>query len=329
MKLKSIIPVILIALGVSGFSLLGNGRPETLALIPWPVEVERESGNFEIKQGIALGVSPEASAEVLSTGRLICEKLEERTGIKVKLVESHEFASGHMGMKLDATDPELKKHGPESYRLEVGSEVTLVARDAHGFFNAGMTLLQLITREGDCWVIPKVRIFDYPRFPHRGLHLDPARRFLDMDFVKRYVDLISQLKLNVLHFHLVEDQGWRLEIKKYPELTNIEKWPPVAPRWRRAYGKCTQGFYTQDDVGIVVRDIHDRCSHSSAVHRLDVHVLPSKPTPVVRPPDRSLNSRRRDFQCVVEAQELRLVEPTFEAPTHDCAVLRGHATTGR
>jgi hexosaminidase len=81
--------------------------------------------------------------------------------------------------------------------------------------------------------------------------LDPGHNFLTKEFTKRYLDVMALYKMNRLHWHLT-DMGWAIEIRNYPELTKIENWPPIAPRWRRAYGKCTQGFYTQDDVREIV-----------------------------------------------------------------------------
>ena len=81
--------------------------------------------------------------------------------------------------------------------------------------------------------------------------LGPGHNFLTTDFVKHYLDVMALYKLNRLHLHLT-DMGWAIEIKKYPELTNIKNWPPIAPRWRRVYGKCTQGFYTQDQMRQII-----------------------------------------------------------------------------
>ncbi len=226
-KAGSIIILIFVGFGILGLSVWREGSSGELPLIPYPVQVERGSGSFALRQEMLMVVSPDAPADVLSTGRIICDKIRARTGIELKIVQLHEFAPGQIALKIDTTDPELIIHGPEAYRLEVswseesGGEVVLVASCAHGFFNAGMTLLQLLRKDGECWVIPSVVILDYPRFIHRGLHLDPARNFLSMEFVKRYVDLISHLKLNVLHFHLVDDQGWRLEVKGFPRLHEV------------------------------------------------------------------------------------------------------------
>ena len=151
--------------------------------------------------------------------------------------------------------------GPEGYELTVLKNRVLVeAADGDG------RVLRRARHSANCcpppsranastvgvdWTVPCVEIEDKPRYRWRGLMLDPGHNFLTKEFTKRYIDVMAFYKMNRLHWHLT-DMGWAIEIKKYPELTNIEKWPAVAPRWRRAYGKCTHGFYTQDDVREIV-----------------------------------------------------------------------------
>lgn len=156
-------------------------------------------------------------------------------------------AVGSAGMWLVLVDD--ASLGDEGYRLEVSPEAILIsARKPAGAFYAVQTLRQL--RAGDR--IPCVRITDVPHFKHRGLLLDVCRHFRDKEFVKRYIDLLAYHKLNVLHWHLTEDQGWRIEIKKYPKLTEIGAW--------RDHGKGGKygGFYTQDDIREVVEYARSR-----------------------------------------------------------------------
>jgi hexosaminidase len=103
---------------------------------------------------------------------------------------------------------------------------------------------------------PLCQVTDYPRFGWRGMHLDVSRHFFDVEFVKKYIDILAMHKLNVFHWHLVDDQGWRIEIKKYPGLTEVGAWrvdredkpwdsrEPQKPGEKATYG----GFYTQDDI---------------------------------------------------------------------------------
>ncbi len=230
----------------------GSSLTDDLTLIPWPVKVDRESGSLSLKNfdGILISVYGEPWQDILDSFRVTFDKIEGRTGIKVNKINialsgkkksfmhfnidsEAEWSGLKTSVTLNEYDQELTRRGKESYRLEVGEDIKITAIDPHGFFNAGMTLLQLIEKEGDEWAIPRVRIFDYPRFSHRGLLLDPARRFDTMEEVRRYVDLISELKMNVFHFHLTDDQGWRLESKKFPLLHEVGG---------------TDGYYTQEQI---------------------------------------------------------------------------------
>ena len=131
----------------------------------------------------------------------------------------------------------------EGYTLEVTPEkITAVASTEAGLFYACQTLEQL--RYGDR--VPCVSITDYPRFEWRGWHIDPCRHFMSVEDIKKQIDVLSQYKINTLHWHLTDDQGWRIEIKKYPKLTEVGG-------WRTEFdGSTVGGFYTQDEIREVV-----------------------------------------------------------------------------
>ena len=152
----------------------------------------------------------------------------------------------------------------EAYVLEVTPEVARVeASGLRGFNHAIQTLRQLLPVEvlGDEpapraeWVIPALRINDAPRFAYRGLHLDVGRHFFDVEEVKRCLDIMELHKLNTFHWHLTEDQGWRIEIKKYPLLTEIgskRKGTCIRQEWDNLDGIPYGGYYTQDEIREVV-----------------------------------------------------------------------------
>lgn len=131
--------------------------------------------------------------------------------------------------------------GAEGYRLDVNSSgVRIIAPQPNGLFYGVQTLRQLrIGENGGRFA--QVGIVDQPRYAWRGLHLDVCRHFMPLEFVKKYIDLLAMHKLNVFHWHLTEDQGWRLEIKKHPRLTEFAA-------WRMENGEKYGGFYTQDEV---------------------------------------------------------------------------------
>jgi hexosaminidase len=156
-------------------------------------------------------------------------------------------------------DPRAGSANPESYDIRVSAKgIVVSARDKRGLFYGAVTLWQLLTADSsrsDVIQVPLVHIVDEPRFAWRGLLLDSARSFRSPEFIERYIDAMALHKLNVLHWHLTDDQGWRLEIKKYPKLTEVGAWRvPAGPAAAadidpstgkpRVYG----GFYSQDTV---------------------------------------------------------------------------------
>ena len=134
--------------------------------------------------------------------------------------------------------------------------IHITAATPAGLFYGGQTLRQLLPaavyakteQAGVKWQVPCCRIEDQPRFPWRGLLLDECRHFFGKEFVKHYIDLLAAHKLNTLHWHLTDDQGWRIEIKKYPKLTEIGSWRDQTEGDGKRYG----GFYTQDEIREIV-----------------------------------------------------------------------------
>ena len=160
----------------------------------------------------------------------------------------------------------------ESYTLNVTpSKVQITAQHPAGLFYGIQTLGQLIPTAGDPWAIPAVQIEDAPRFGWRGLHLDVGRHMFSVDFIKKYIDVMAMHKFNVFHWHLTEDQGWRLEIKKYPKLTEVSAWraqTPVLGNNKQYDGKRYGGFYTQDEVREVVA--HAQKQHITVVPEIEM-----------------------------------------------------------
>jgi hexosaminidase len=180
-------------------------------------------------------------------------------------------------------DPEDAGHlGPEGYKLYVnGDDITIHGGGPAGVFWGAQTLRQMFGPEafrrapldpGRRWVIPGTFVQDSPRFPWRGLMLDVARHFMPKEGVLRYLDLLAAHKLNVFHFHLTDDQGWRVEIKRYPKLTEIGSWRArtkfghrASPLWD---DKPHGGYYTQDDIREIVAYAAER--HITVIPEIDV-----------------------------------------------------------
>ena len=172
-------------------------------------------------------------------------------------------------------NPRLISLGREGYRLEISPDrITILAHAPAGLFYACQTLRQLlppaIFREapsaGATWSVPCARIEDTPRFAWRGAMLDCSRHFMPRSFVKKYIDLLALHKMNVFHWHLTDDQGWRIEIKKYPRLTQVGAWREETLvghlRTTRSEfhfdGERHGGFYTQEDIREVVEYARQR-----------------------------------------------------------------------
>lgn len=234
--MKKIICLILLAYGFLSVSA------ETISVIPRPQQMEQLDGSFKLTGKTVIGYEKglKEQAEYLQT------VLGNSTGWDLRLVEGNR--KGNIQLSLSDDDNRLKTEG---YRLTVTPQkITIEGKDTGGLFYGIQTLLQLFppqvyseTRQRDItdWSAPAVAIVDAPERPWRGMMLDVARYFYPKEFVKKYIDMMAMYKLNKLQFHLIDDSGWRLEIKKYPRLTEVGAWA----------GKDTHrlgGYYTQEDI---------------------------------------------------------------------------------
>lgn len=266
MRLRSLFSVIAAALlftalaGVLLMTACNTRQDKAPALIPQPAEMKLQSGHFNLKPDARIAWSGGVEAAILAEQLAII--LRPATGYE--LTTSGD-AGGEVTVILDPGQ-EWKR---EEYRLEVERKsVTLTAGTAEGLFRGIQTFMQLLPPQvygktvtgGVKWTMPCISVTDNPRFEWRGMHLDVSRHFFDVEFVKRYIDILAMHKLNVFHWHLVDDQGWRIEIKKYPKLTEVGAWrvdredktwnsrEPQKPGEKATYG----GFYTQEEISEVV-----------------------------------------------------------------------------
>ncbi len=223
--------------------------PQQLDVLPQPDSVEMRAGAYVLHNPIRLVVAT-PSRRLREIAGLLREWVTASTGYRVT-VRQRAAGRGDITLRLDRRAGD----GPEAYTIAVGSAgVDISAPAATGVLWGAQTLRQLLppafadsaNRSAAAWEIPAVVIRDGPRFGWRGVLLDAGRHFFPAPFVKRFVDLLSRYKLNVLHWHLTEDQGWRLEVPKWPRLTEVGAWRTEADGSR--YGD----FYTQDEVRDVV-----------------------------------------------------------------------------
>ncbi|EIF00487.1 beta-N-acetylhexosaminidase [Saccharomonospora glauca] len=194
-------------------------------LIPAPVRVSPADGaDYRLGPGTLIRTEPH-SAEVRDVGKLLADSLRPATGYALPVVPAH-GRSGGITLLLDDVGAEL---GDEGYRLEVTKHgVTIRANTPAGLFAGTQTLRQLLPAEIDAdsrrdveWTVPGGTIVDYPRFAYRGAMLDIARHFHTPDEIKSYIDELARYKINHLHLHLTDDQGWRIEIDSWPKLTTV------------------------------------------------------------------------------------------------------------
>jgi hexosaminidase len=230
--------------------------PEPAALIPRPAKVEWQKGEVEIRTQIGYA-DPAAKDEAEMLATILPENVDANWPA---VQPATSFGANPANAVVLGIDPGLEKSlGKEGYQLEVlpAPLVRITAATPAGLFYGGQTLRQLLLRgkvgaknnPGPVnWEFPCCKIEDKPRFLWRGLLLDEGRHFFGEEFVKHYIDLLAAHKLNTLHWHLTEDQGWRIEIKKYPKLTEIGSWREQTDGDGKRYG----GFYTQDQIREVV-----------------------------------------------------------------------------
>jgi hexosaminidase len=235
--------------------------PAPLSLIPWPAKLTRADGEFAIDAHTVLVAG---DADTRATATWLAEQIKRHHGLDLRIVDK--VGEGQaIVLRRDA-----RSTGPsEGYSLDVDAHgVRIVARDSDGLFHGAVTLWQLLTQEDARAAAPFVHVEDAPRFAWRGLMLDSARHFQSVEEIRALIDQMALHKLNVLHWHLTDDQGWRIEIKRYPELTRIGAWrtPPGAGKDGEParYG----GFYTQEQIRAMVAYAAER--HITIVPELDM-----------------------------------------------------------
>ena len=260
MKTK-IIANILLFLTVVVFA----GNVEGPAVIPLPQKMARQDGVFEFSAGTRIYVDSGSRA----TANFLKDQLRKSTGYPLKIsVKSFGSAAIPGGILLTTKNADTNL-GPEGYELTVTTNSVVIRAPAQaGLFYGVQTLLQLLPPEIFSsnrvdhvnWQIPCVQIEDWPRFKWRGFMLDVSRHFFTKAEVETLLDAMAMHKMNVFHWHLTDDHGWRIEIKKYPKLTGIGAWRPgvgfgFATNSTTAYGPDGRygGFYTQDDIRDVVK----------------------------------------------------------------------------
>lgn len=249
---------------LAGVCLTGcASRNERIAIVPYPNEVRPGRGSYAVA-GAEVVCDSRADERTQRAVGEFAAQLSAVSGAESAMTVADVPSGPGIRFVVDTSLPE------EGYRLTVDANgVEARASQFNGFFYALQSIKQLLPAaiygqspapEAD-WKLPCVEIVDAPRFAYRGMHLDVARHFFSTDEVKRYLDIMAVHKLNRLHWHLTDDQGWRIEIKRYPRLTevgSVRKGTVVRKEWDNYDGVPYGGFYTQDEIRDIVAYAADR-----------------------------------------------------------------------
>ena len=242
-----------------------------ISIIPRPVALEKTAGNFTISKATTIVVES-TDPESIRVANMLAERLKTAVGISLNVVEAEKYSPLKNVILFTTIDSDATL-GNEGYELSVSRDNVLIkAPAAAGLFYGMQTIFQLLpaqiegnaVSDGVNWQMPGVEITDKPRFGWRGMHLDVARHFVPVAFIKKYIDTMAMHKLNTFHWHLTDDQGWRIEIKKYPRLTEVGAWRKESlighnrDKPQKFDGIRHGGFYTQDQAREIVQYARDR-----------------------------------------------------------------------
>lgn len=250
---SALIATILFALSACATSTKTLTSAPPLSLIPSPAVVERTPGFFTLREGSQLVVHSQ-NAQAIGVARYFADLTQRTLGLHLDVRPLDGIQSDGIVFILDPTFLVSGDRLDQGYELSVGERgVRLTARTPQGLFYGSVTLWQLLADSGAKapLLVPQVAIKDYPRFAWRGVMLDSARHFQSPQFIKKFIDEIALHKLNTLQWHLTDDQGWRIEIKKYPRLTQIGAWRTPPGKQAGATNRYG-GFYTQEEIADIV-----------------------------------------------------------------------------
>ncbi len=273
-RVSLLVVILMVVLAAAGCSTAASTGRKTTGpeVVPAPVRLETRPGTFALGPSTRI-VILESQVDLLPVASALKDMLRRPTGydfgidVSTELAGEIPIAAGSIILHLEDLGDRL---GDEGYLLDIETDKIRIRGAAPaGIFYGVQTLRQLLPAaiEGaagaaatPAWTVPCVSVEDKPRFSWRGGMLDCSRHFFPKEFVKRWIDILAMHKLNTFHWHLTDDQGWRIEIKKYPKLTEIGAWrvdredqhwnarEPQQPGEAATYG----GFYTQDDIREIV-----------------------------------------------------------------------------
>lgn len=252
---KLLTVLILISSGVCAYSI------QEISVIPLPQKYELEKGVFEINSKTKVVLEPDNN-EMRTAAGLLVDLFQSAAGFPLNITSKKEAKNVIICRIIN----DIKNK--EGYNIKVSPNTILIeGATAKGIFYGLQTIRQLLPSQientvsvgsSTKWIVPCMTVSDYPEFGYRGMMLDVCRHFMPKEFVMKFIDMMALHKLNIFHWHLTDDQGWRIEIKKYPKLTEVGAFRRMeiaghqnSPDWTWKVGRYG-GFYTQDDIREVV-----------------------------------------------------------------------------
>ncbi|MBC7847078.1 MAG: family 20 glycosylhydrolase [Flavobacterium sp.] len=229
-----------------------NSKPTIYSIIPLPQHINEVAGKPFVFSSTTKISFPKNDKNLEQIAVFLSEYIQIATGIKVQITDS---PSSKNTIELQSN---FKNKNGEAYKFTVDNNKISINGASSGGTFYGVQLLRkvlMISNEKFQIKLPQVEIVDYPRFGYRGMMLDVARHFAPIDFVKKFIDILALHNINTFHWHLTDDQGWRIEIKKYPKLTEIgsKRSETIIGKSKNEYdGKPHGGFYTQNEIKEIV-----------------------------------------------------------------------------
>ncbi len=231
---------------VSGFLANAQVKTDTLNLMPWPQSISITNGSFSLDKNFKVNITGNPNPRIFARTSQFLGRLDGRTGLFFNqgfVTKINEFPSAQLQINCTQSG-KIGINEDESYQLEIKSDKIIInATSDLGAMHALETLLQLLQNNSNSYYFPTVSISDFPRFTWRGLMIDAARHFQPIDVIKRNLDAMAAMKMNVFHWHLTDDQGWRIELKNHPKLTQLSS---------------DGNYYTQEEIKNIVKYADER-----------------------------------------------------------------------
>ena len=236
----------ILVLLLAGLTSNAQVQKEQLNLMPWPQSIVLNEGSFALSKNFKVNITGNPNVRIFGAATRFLRRLDGRTGMFFEqgfITKLNESPTAELQINCEKSG-KIALYEDESYHLDIKkNKITINATSDLGALHGLETLLQLLQNNGTSFYFPTSQISDFPRFTWRGLMMDAARHFQPIDVVKRNIDGLAAMKMNVFHWHLVDDQGWRIEMKKHPKLIEL----------------ASDGlYYTQEEIRNIVKYADER-----------------------------------------------------------------------